>query len=85
MLMIIDFLKLGIYIKRWIVLLLVSIILIFVFLIKSIDVFNVLVVFCIFLCIGLFILGIGVFLILLMGLIKGFIRFLNKSLLYRIS
>ena len=83
--MIIDFLKPGIYIKRWIVLMLVSIILISASLTKSIDVFNVSVVLRTSLRIGLFILGIGVFLISLMGLIKGFIRLLNKSLPYRIS
>lgn len=59
--MIFDFLKPGMYIKRWIFLMLFSIILISASLAKSIDIFNVSVELRFSFRIGLFVLGIGVF------------------------
>jgi len=83
--MILDFLKPGIYIKRWILLMVLCILLISASLNRYVEIFNFTLELHLSLRIALFIIGILLFFLSLMGLIKGFIRLLNKSLPYRIS
>ncbi|WAM33560.1 gluconeogenesis factor YvcK family protein [Caldicellulosiruptor morganii] len=83
--MIFDLLKPGIYIKRWILLMIVCILFISASLSKSIDVFNFTVVLQLPVRIILFIAGILLFFFSVLGLMKGFIKLLNKSLPFRIS
>lgn len=83
--MIFDFLKPGIYIKRWIFLMVLCIFLISASLSKTIEIFDFSLNLHLALRIVLFVIGFLVFFFSLMGLIKGFIRLLNKSLPYRIS
>ncbi|WAM31996.1 gluconeogenesis factor YvcK family protein [Caldicellulosiruptor naganoensis] len=83
--MIFDFLKPGIYIKRWILLMVICVLLVSASLSKYIDVFKFTLELQFPIRIILFIIGILLFLVSLMGLMKGFIRLLNKSLPFRIS
>lgn len=83
--MIFDFLKPGIYIKRWILLMVLCILLISASLNRYIEIFNFTLELHLSLRIALFIIGILLFFLSLMGLIRGFIRLLNRSLPYRIS
>lgn len=83
--MIIDFLKPGVFIKRWLVLMIGSVLLIAASLNDEIDLLQKHMFLSPPVRIVLFLVGLILFFVSLFGLAKGFIRLLNKSLPHRIN